>query len=209
MRVREETRAISPVVGIALMIIITLLLASVVSVGFGTYGNDLDEKKDQFDDRVSTASGNPWTGSRANLVGLSNNEAGATDVRARVNFTIRPESDTVGNSLNSIYLEVTTGSPSMFSGADQGDLIRAGVDENSDGTIDRDIASDVNGWEVQNGGSAVKIEFSGAAYTASENDSVIAVVGDVNNPTDAGSYDLRAETSGDGNWHYGTITIVE
>jgi hypothetical protein len=111
--------------------------------------------------------------------------------------------------INSVYVEVTTSpSPDMFSETEQSDLQKVAVDEGSDGSIDRVITSDVNGWQVQNGGSAVKIELSGSAYTADAGDSIIVVFSDVDNPDDAGTYDLQAQTSGDGNWHYGTITIT-
>jgi hypothetical protein len=86
--------------------------------------------------------------------------------------------------------------------------VKVVIDENSDGSIDQDITSGVDGWNVLNGGTALKIEAVGD-YTASESDSIIVVFDGVDNPQTAGNYDLRAETSGDGNWHYGTITITE
>jgi len=191
------------------MIVITILLASIFAVETLTFGEDLDERDGQFEGAVETMSGNPWSGERGDLVRVANNRAGATDVTYRVNFTIRPGSNTIGNSLNSVYLEVTTGSPAMFSNTELADLKWVGVDEGSDGTIDQYITDDVDSWQIQNDGTALKIGFSGSAYTASPNDSVIVIFNGVENPSDAGEYDLRAETSGDGNWHYGTITIRE
>jgi len=202
-------RGLSPVIGVLLMIVITILLASIFAVETLTFGEDLDERDGQFEGAVETMSGNPWSGERGDLVRVANNRAGATDVTYRVNFTIRPGSNTIGNSLNSVYLEVTTGSPAMFSNTELADLKRVGVDEGSDGTIDQYITDDVDSWQIQNDGTALKIGFSGSAYTASPNDSVIVIFNGVENPSDAGEYDLRAETSGDGNWHYGTITIRE
>ena len=202
-------RGLSPVIGVLLMIVITILLASIFAVETLTFGEDLDERDGQFEGAVETMSGNPWSGERGDLVRVANNRAGATDVTYRVNFTIRPGSNTIGNSLNSVYLEVTTGSPAMFSNTELADLKWVGVDEGSDGTIDQYITDDVDSWQIQNDGTALKIGFSGSAYTASPNDSVIVIFDGVENPSDAGEYDLRAETSGDGNWHYGTITIRE
>jgi flagellin-like protein len=202
-------RGVSPVIGVLLIIVITILLASIFAVEGLRFGEDLGGKERQFEDAVETMSGNPWSGNRGDLVRVTNNRAGVTDVTYRVNFTIRPGSDTVGNSLNSVYLEVTTGSPDMFSNTELADLKRVGVDEGSDGTIDQYITDDVDSWQIQNGGAALKIGFSGSAYTASPDDSVIVIFEGVENPSDAGEYDLRAETSGDGNWHYGTVTIRE
>lgn len=212
-------RAVSPVLGVLLMVTLTLVLAAVFASGALTADEGLGDKRDQFDEAagqpgsgaqtaVSTATGNPWAGSRGDLIRPSNNQAGATDVEYRVNFTIEPDSDTIGNSLNSVYVEVTTGSPPMFANTAEGDLQRVVVDEGSDGTVDREITGDVDGWTVGNSGTALKIEFTGAAYTPQADDSVIVEFDGVDNPDTAGSYDLRAQTSGDGNWHTGTISIV-
>lgn len=200
-------RAISPVIGVVLMVVLTVMLASVFAAGFLTFDANLEQKSDQFENEVATASANPWSGESGDLVQISDSGAGASDVRYRINFTIRPGSNTIGNSLNSVKLDVTTGSPDMFSGTGQANLDRIVIDNGSDGTVDRDITSDVNGWTVENGGSTLKIELQGA-YTASADDSVIAVFDGVDNPTSPGTYDLQAQTSGDGNLHSGTITIV-
>lgn len=195
------------------MVALTLVLAAVFASGVLIAGEGLGDKRDQFDEAagrtpVSTATGNPWAGDRGNLIRPASNQAGATDVKYRVNFTIEPDSNTIGNSLNSVYIEVTTGSPSMFVNTAQGDLQRVVVDKSSDGTVDQEITGDVNGWTVENGGTALKVEFTGSAYTPQAGDSIIVEFDGVDNPDTAGSYDLRAQTSGDGNWHTGTISIV-
>lgn len=189
------------------MVALTLMLASVFAVGTSTFGEGLNDAESSFDE-VTTVSANPWSGSRGDLVRVSNTKAGATDVTYRVNFTIESGSDTIGNSLDSVYLEVTTGSPDMFSNTSQSDVVKVAIDEDSDGSIDQDITSGVDGWSVLNGGTALEIETS-TGYSASADDSVIVIFEGVDNPQTAGSYDLRAQTSGDGNWHYGTITITE
>lgn len=212
---RASIRAISPVIGVILLTVITILLASVIASGILSLGMGLNDKEDQFDESldktaVSTLTGNPWSGSQDELVQLSDTQAGAVDVSVRTNFTIQDGSDTIGNSLNSVYLEVTSSpAPDMFSNTSRSDLVKVVVDENSDGTVDQEITHDVDGWQVENGGSALKIGFSGAAYTPNANDSIIVVFEGVENPDTAGTYDLRAETSGDGNWHHGTITITD
>jgi flagellin-like protein len=205
----EWTRGVSPVIGVIVMVVLVLLLASVFATGALRFGDDLSDPSFSTDND-SALSGNPWSGNREDLVRLSDTRAGATDVSYRVNFTVEEGSDTIGNSLNSVYLEVTTEpKPDLFSETERADLVRVGIDENSTGSIDREITGDVDDWTVENGGAALKIGFSGSAYTASANDSVIVVFEGAKNPDSPGEYDLRAETSGDGNTHYGTITITE
>jgi FlaG/FlaF family flagellin (archaellin) len=195
-----------------MMMAITLLLASVVAAGVLGLGDTTAETGERFDDIVEggseTVSGNPWIGDEGNLIQLSNNEAGATDVRYRINFTIESGSDTIGNSLNSVNLEVQTGSPDMFSDTKQGKLDHVRIDTDGDGEAERDITGDVDGWEVKDGGTELKIGFSGSAYTPDAGDSIVVVFDGVDNPDTSGTYDLRAQTSGDGNYHYGEITIV-
>lgn len=198
---RSWGRAISPIIGVALMVILTVLLASVLATGVLPMGNDLDTGP--FDRAI-----NPWSGTRGDLVRVSDQSAGANDVRYRVNFNIKSGSDTIGNSLNSVVLDVTTGSPDMFSPTGQADIEKIGIDKGSDGSIDQVITPDVDGWNVQNGGSKLKIGFTGSAYSASAGDSIIIIFGGVTNPADPGTYDVRAQTSGDGNWHTGTIEII-
>lgn len=204
----KRHRGVSPVVGVFLVVVITLLIASMISYQFSALSTDLNTKRSQYDDAVTTLSGNPWSGEPGDLVRISNSEAGATDVRYRVNFQIEPGSPAIDNNTKYIALEVTTGDPDMFSNTDLGDLFVAGVDEDNDGTIDRSLTSAVNAWEVRDGGTSLKIDLDDTAYQASENDTIIVEFDGVDNPKDPGNYELRAET-GYGNWHEGTITIID
>jgi len=203
----EAKRAISPVVGTVLMVALTLLLASVIVAGLSTYAEFGTEEEAVEGIGPETATGNPWAGSLSDLIQVSDDEAGASDVRVRVNFTVQTGSSTVGNSLNSVEADVQTGSPDMFSETDEADLEKAVVDTDGDGEGETDLESDLDGWQVSNGGSTIKIEFSGSAYTAQAGDSIIIVFGDVDNPVSPGTYDVQIQTSGDGNWQSGTITV--
>lgn len=198
-------RAISPVLGTVLMVALTILLASVVSAGLISTGQTLEEPDIQGP--TETVSGNPWVGSLSDLVTLSDNTAGATDVRYRTNFTVQSGSDTVGNSLNSVQLRMDDTSLAIFADTGQSSLGTATVDTDGDGVGEQDISDDLNGWEVNNGGSEVKIKFGGE-YTAEAGDSVIITFDDVDNPASAGTYGLEIQTSGDGNWQNGSIEIV-
>lgn len=202
-------RAVSPLVGVLLLVVLTLLISSVISYQLTELGGGLESKRAQYEDSVATLSGNPWSGEKGDVFRVSNNEAGATNVKYRVNFTIEPGSPVVGENLGHLYIEVTTGTPDMFSNSELDDLITAGVDVDSDGSIDYDLSSDIAGWEVKNGGSGLKIDSDDTDYVASEGDSIIMVFEGVDNPDSPGEYELRAETNGKGNWHNGTITIIE
>ena len=212
-----RSRGVSPVLGVVLTVVLTVLLASVFAAGLGALGSSVEQNERQLQQTladasgdVETASGNPWGGERGDLIRPANNQAGATDVRYRINFTIRQGSDTIGSSLNSIRLQVPSSSPDMFSNTSQLDLGRLVIDQGSDGTIDRDITDNVtiDQWNINSGGSELKIEFAGSAYTPSANESIVMILDGVDNPNSAGTYGMEAETSGDGNIHNGNITIV-
>jgi len=192
------------------MVVLTVLLASTVVAVLTTYPSERDKSRESFENvEPETATGNPWEGSLGELIQVSNSEAGATGVRIRINFTIQPGSDTAGNSLNSLKIDVQTTSPDMFSGTGQDDLEKAVVDTDGDGDAEEDVEDRLDGWQVSNGGSTVKIEFSDPVYAVQEGDSVIIVFGNVDNPLTAGTYDVQIQTSGDGNWQDGQITITD
>lgn len=198
-------RATSPVVATVMMVVLVLLLASMIVVGLSAYGEFGSEEATIERIGEQTATGNPWGGSLSELIQVDDDEAGASDVRVRISFPIQADSDTDGNSLNSVEADVQTGSPDMFSKTDEADLESAVVD--TDGGSEVDLEDDLDGWTVSEGGSRVKIEFSGSAYTADTGDTIVIVFGNVENPPDPGTYDVRIQTSGDGNWQSGTITV--
>ena len=142
------------------------------------------------------------------LVQVRDDTAGATNVEMEVNFRIEPGSPTIGNSLNSVEIDVGSGSPDMFSGTGQSDVVEMGVDTDGDGRIDDDIESDIDSWDVTDGGSTLTVGLGGSAYTNPQaGDTVILTVDGVDNPASPGTYDVRIQTSGDGNWQNGTITV--
>lgn len=202
-------RGLAPVVGIVLVLALVLVLGSVFAAGlsnsFGVSGSN--DGVTANPGGVETVSGNPWTGSPGDLVRLSTTRAGATDVTYRLNVTIEPGSKTIGNSLNSIYVEVMPRTPDMFSDTDQRDLLHVTVDRGSDGSVEQDITPNVDDWTVKKDGSALEIGLGGAHTTAAR-ESIVVTFSGVQNPDRAGTYDVRAQTSGDGNWHSGTITIT-
>jgi len=124
-----------------------------------------------------------------------------------INFTIQPGSSTIGNSLNSMDIEIDTSSD-MISNTSKESIVKAGVDKNGDGITDIDLKPDVDGWETEvNSKNDLQIGFTGAAYTNPEaGDSVLIDISNITNPAN-GEYDIGIQTSGDGNWHNGTLGI--
>lgn len=143
------------------------------------------------------------------LVWVDDDDAGATGVEMRVNLTIKPGSSTIGNSLNSLEVVFTSGSPDYFSGTGPADARTVGVDTDGDGSIDVDLSGDLDGWTVTDGGSRLKVGFTGAAYTNPQaGESILLVLDGLSNPASPGTYDVKLQTSGDGNWHYGSVGVV-
>ena len=141
------------------------------------------------------------------LVRMGDRTANATDVEMEINFQIEAGSQTIGNSLNSMEIDVQSGSPDMFSGTSRSDVVEMGVDTDGDGRIDNDIESDINGWDVSNG-STLKVKLGGSEYTNPQaGDTIILTIDNVDNPT-SGTYDVQIQTSDDGNGQDGSITIT-
>lgn len=160
--------------------------------GTGDDGDDSDDDDDSFTNSED-------------LIALSDQTAGET-TRMRIQFTIQPDSDTIGNSLGSVALDMDDSSLQLLKGTSWNDVGKAGVDTDGDGAIDLDLSSDQDGWDVTGGGSGVKIQFSGDTYAEPEADDTIIIVFDgVTNPA-PGTYSGDIQTSGDGNHQSGTIT---
>lgn len=142
------------------------------------------------------------------LIWPADDTAGVTGVQYGIDFTIQSGSPTVGNSLNSIEIDVTTGTPDLFSGTGTGDVALVGVDTDGDGAVEQTIESDVNAWTVSDGGSTLKIGFGGSAYTNPQaGETIVLRVDGVDNPPSAGSYGVQIQTSGDGNWQSGSVDV--
>lgn len=125
-----------------------------------------------------------------------------------MNFTIEPNSDTIGNSLDSIDIEIDSSSD-IFSNTSKDDMSYVGVDKDGDGIPEKYIEDDIDEWVVQNGGSDLKIGFGGSYYTnTEEGDTILFELADSTNPI-KGTYDVSIQTSGDGNWHNDVIKIGE
>lgn len=201
-------RAISTVIGVALMIVIVVLLASTMAAMVTTFGDGLEEPG--FTDGSPSEPINPWDNEDA-LLAPEDPVAGAENVRYRIIFEIRSsDSDIEGDSLNELQVSVNGVSESMFSGVVKSDIDKFEV-EKTDGTvldIQGDVESDDN-WAFQDGGSTLEMTLSGSGYTNPAVGDVITVVfGDVDNPSDPGTYDITVTLNQDGADESGNLEIV-
>lgn len=191
-------RGIGPLAGVVLIIVITLLLASVFAVGavdmadFGTESELVQDLTNQ--DRVANDR------YRSELIWARDN--GADEITAHVvNYTIATDSDTAGNSLNSVVIEYPDGSANVSDVDERSEIVTVGIDEDQDGTIDANATGDVeccppsDGVKVSNNGHTLTIELSGN-YNLDGGDSLIVEYEAVDNPV-AGDYAVTVGVNGD------------
>jgi hypothetical protein len=192
------------------MVIIVVMLASVMTGMVLTFGDELEEP--ELTNSTNSAEAlNPWDDEDA-LLAPEDPAAGAEDVRYRVIFQIQSsDSDIEGDSLNELRVEVSGVDESMFSGVAESDVETFEV-EKTDGTV-LDIQNDVeteDNWALQEGGSELEMTLGGSAYTNPEVGDVITVIfGNVDNPSDPGTYDITVTLNQDEADASGTLEIVE
>ncbi len=202
-RENDVGRAISAVVGVSLMVVVVVLLASTIAGFVLTFDEELQDP--EFGADRQTDELNPWSDGDA-LFAPRDPVAGTEDVRYRVRIEIK-DSNMEGDSLNEVGVAVTTGDD-MFGGTAQADIERFEVDK-TDGTT-ADIESDVNGWVVQDGGGELQIQLSGSEYTdPSVGDVITVVFGGVDNPSDPDTYDVTVTLNEGEDVQDGSLEIIE
>jgi len=190
------------------MVALTLVLASTLTAGLATYGDGLDDRQPEFEEALGpqTVSTNPWEGEQGDLLRPADDEAGATGVAYRLNYTIKNSSDVTGDNLGSVEVRVRDGSPDMFSGVGNDSLERMVVDNGSDGTVDVVLTDNVTQTEPDNGGTDLTFDLE-TDYQPETDDSVVAVFEDVDNPVSAGEYEVEAKPGDAEDWTNATIVI--
>lgn len=199
MRDLSDQRAVSPVIGVALLLAIVLLLASVFSVGLYGFGNELTTSS--FDRAVnkkyeSSDTGAPY--SYDDNITAVNNGAGET---TRHIVTLNVTGNAVGNSLNEVTIEYTNEQTDVSETAPDDDLshlLVIGIDTDNDGRIDTDAIDDVepDDFETGDDGSKLEIELSGN-YDLNADDTLVIVYEEVENPSAAGTYNVDIDLNGD------------
>lgn len=139
------------------------------------------------------------------LICAYNRVSGAEDVKYSISFRIEEDSDTIGNSLDSVRLKTDSGEP-MFSDTGWENLERAGVDTDQDREFEINLTKEKDDWIIKDDGSGLKIEFGSNYENPEAHDLIYLRFDGVSNP-DTGVYDAEIQTSGDGNWQYGSIDI--
>lgn len=183
-------RAISPVVGVALMVVVVVMLAA-TTAGFALTFEENLEEPDIGTPEATDGSVNAW--SNDDLLAPENATAGAEDVRYKVVFEVDANDSVSENSeyLSNIDVVVDTGDD-MFTGVGDADFERLEVNGDELEASTEDIS-----WSADGGGSELNIEFSDIEYDPEEGDKVVLVFGGVDNPEDPGTYAVDVELNGD------------
>jgi hypothetical protein len=202
----EYDRGLTPTVGIAVLLSIVVVAGALLAVATTT------SVQGEFDDAEraagqQTVSGNQWSGSIGDLIRLSNSRAGASNVRARINFTIESKSNVIGEEFESLTVHIQ-GGKSMLRNTEMASLQSVKIDSDADGATEEEISASATDWKVNRNGQAVTLDFD-STYNPKQGDSVILVFSDVTNPEAAGSYGVRARANGKGKWHHGSISITQ
>jgi flagellin-like protein len=195
-----DRRAITPLVGVVIIVVITLLLASMFAVGT-TELADLGDERDRVDDLTGPSSNGAQSGDyRAELIWARDDGSDETTAHV-VNYTIATGSDTAGNSLNSVVIEYPDGSADATDVDDRADVTTVGIDEDRDGDIEVDATDDVeccppdDGVKISDGGNTLTIELSGN-YDLEAGDALVVEFEWVENPG-SGDYAVTVGVNGD------------
>lgn len=133
-------------------------------------------------------------GIQTQLVLPESGTAGTTDVH-HVRYHIDDNSNTAGNSLNQIKIHYEDGSVNA-SNVGLDDIEKVGLDTDSDGTIDVNVSDDLDSVTTSNNGNTLEIYFTGN-YNLEEQDRIILDVADLQNPSNAGTYNVSVNVNGD------------
>ena len=197
-RFSTDARAISPVVGIALLLGIVVILGLVVGAMTIGFAGELDSDEAEAIGEYRTGEHSTY---RSKLVWARNDATGATTSHV-VNYTITSGSDTAGNSLNSVVIDYPAGTVDTTGLNSRDEIVMVGIDSNQDETVDTDATNDVeccppdDGVKISNDGTTLTIELSGN-YNLEAGDSLIIEYESVVNPSSGGNYSVTVEVNGE------------
>lgn len=206
--VPSNNRAISPVVGIALLLSILLILVAVISVGLVGFGNKLSAEPFErvVADESDSAEAKPPYKYDDNITAVDTGAGTTTEHVVTLNIT----GDTIGNSLNQVTIDYTNGQTDISdtaAGNNLSALRTIGIDTDRDGKLNKDAMDDVeqNDFNAENDGAKLVIELSGN-YNLNENDKLVIIYEKVANPSSTGVYTADINLNGD-RIYDGTISI--
>ncbi|WP_251329743.1 type IV pilin [Haloplanus pelagicus] len=206
-----DRRGISPLVGAVLVVVLTLLLASMfaaAAVGMADFGTERELVADLTGGSTVEDTEDAY---RSELVWARDDEANEVTSHV-VNYSIAPGSDAAGNSLNSLVIEYPDGSADVASVDERAEIEMVGIDGDRDGSVEVDATADVeccppgDGVIVSDGGNTLTIELSGN-HDLEGGDALIVEYEAVENP-DAGDDSVTVGVNGEVS-DSGTLTIVD
>ena len=194
-------RGVSPVIGVVMMVVVTILLASVFATNFIslTDGERQDaknavgqvEERLSGDDRVVDHKG---VRLRGELAFAHDDTPGATTTH-EVNWDVGTGdgSAEIGNSLNKVNV-VYSGSADV-SGVSASDVL-VYLNKDDDATIEANATDDVSGVSSGGGGTTLTITLTGN-YDIEERDTIVVAYSNAQNPGSSGSYSTDVTINGD------------
>lgn len=194
----SDERALSPAVGVVLLVAITLLMG--VSIAWSV-GAELSREQAEGVTDGSLASPAGVQPVESEVIYPLDDSAGAVTTHVVV---LPITGDNVGNSLNSVTVSYTAANAS---GAGAGDIVLAGFDDDGDGQIETDWRGDVEDDDVgpKNDGQTFVVEVTGN-YDLTDDHRLVLAVRSVENPASGGSYAVSV-TVNDEQTYAGTLAI--
>lgn len=198
-RLTKIRRAVSPVVGVALLIVLVIALAAVVTTMALSFGGDLEEP--EFEQ-------NPWADDDA-LLAPEDPTPGAEDVRYRVLFEIQDDDVPDDGELSDVEVFVDV-EDDMFNDTELESLETFNAETIDGDTIDLTASDNVDDWELDDDETVIEMELGGdVGYDPQIGDLLVIIFGDVNNPDTPGTYDIEVDLNGDGETQFGELEITE
>lgn len=194
----DDARAISPAVGVILLLGIVVTLVAVLGVMTLQFAAEIEADEAEVISEDQTGEDGTY---RSELVWARDDAASATTSHV-VNYTIVSGSDAAGNSLNSVVINYAAGAMDASGLNSRDEVVMVGIDTNQDGTVDTDATNDVeccppdDGVKISDGGTTVTIELSGN-YDLEGGDSLIVEYESVVNPSSDGNYSTTIGVNGD------------
>ncbi|MFC6989769.1 hypothetical protein ACFQJD_15555 [Haloplanus sp. GCM10025708] len=134
-------------------------------------------------------------------------EAGVTSTHT---VEMQVESNDDSSSLNEIEVDYSvSSSPADVTNVGTGDVVEAYIDRGNTGSKDVSVLDDLSSASASNNGETIAFSFGGS-YTIQQEDRVVIVYGDVQNPGSSGQYsvDVAINTQSTDNPSTATLDIT-
>lgn len=195
-----DERAVSPVIGVVLMVVVTVVLASVFAVNFVSLTDgerqDAETAVGQVEERLGGESGvvdADGVELRDELVFAHDETPGVTTTH-EVNWDVGTGdgSAEIGNSLNQVNVAYTGGVD--VSGVNASSVL-VYLNKDDDTALEVNATDDVSGVTTSGGGTALTITLSGN-YDIEARDTIVVAYDGAQNPGSAGSHSTDVTING-------------